>query len=140
MEYKIITKDILNRETGEVTPTDFMEVKKKKRVKGGFRMTYAKHDEILKDICKSQKDIDVFFRIRDTFTYQRVETTLPARDIAKELKTSQSKVSSIIKQMIEHGLLKRVSRGVYRLNPFMFLPYKSNAEQLQKEWEELNNE
>lgn len=139
MEYEIITKHILNPETGKIETKDFKATKEKSRIRGGFRMTYAKHDEILKEICNSSKDIEVFLRIRDTFTHQRIESPLPARDIAKELNTSPSKVSTIIKKMIEYEMLKRVSRGVYRLNPFMFIPYKADAKTLQKEWSEFTN-
>jgi hypothetical protein len=37
-------------------------------------------------------------------------------------------------KMVESDLLMRIDRGLYRLNPFAYLPYQSDGALLQKEW------
>ena len=100
-------------------------------------MVYKSYDDIQILALKSALDIKIFLYIRDKFTYQRIENSLSARQIAKEFDTSPSKVTTLIRKLIELKFLKRVDRGIYRMNPFMFIPYKANAELLQKEWKEL---
>ena len=137
---KIITQRVLNESTGELESKDYREVKRYSKVKGGYRMTYKSYDEVQVETLKSSLDIKIFLYIRDKYTYQRVENVLSARDISKELGVATSKVANLIKKLTEANFLLKVSRGTYRMNPFMFIPYKSNAEQLQKEWEELKND
>ena len=64
---------------------------------------------------------------------------MPSKEIAKKLKTSQQKVSGIIKRMVDEDVLRRVSRGIYKLNPFVYMPYMANGEKLQKEWENTDD-
>ena len=42
--------------------------------------------------------------------------------------------------MLEINLLMRIDRGIYRLNPFAYLPYQSDGALLQKEWLRLKEE
>ena len=39
--------------------------------------------------------------------------------------------------MVREQLLLKVARGVYRLNPYMVLPFKSDGELLQTEWTQI---
>ena len=135
----IITKRVLNENTGELETKDFREIKSTSRLRGGFRLMYKTHDEAISNIIKSSKDYEIVIYIRDQFTYQRIEVSLPAREIAKKLSTSQSKVSTIIKRMLEETMLKRITRGIYRFNPYMYIPYKSDGVSLQREWKELED-
>ena len=136
---KIITQRVLNIDTGELESQDYKAIKPIRSIKGGYRMTYKSYDEIQANLLKSQLDIKIFLYIRDKFTYARIEAHISARDIAKKLKTTPSKVSTLMKTLVDNDFLKRVDRGIYRMNPFMFIPYKSNAELLQKEWKKLND-
>ena len=139
MKYKIITQKVLNESTGELESQDYKHFGSKAYVKGGFRMSYKSYDEIQIKLLKSSKDIEIFLYIRDKFTYARVETSLPAREISIQLGTSQPKVSRLIKELVENDFLKRATRGIYRMNPYMFIPYKSNGLQLQKEWSNVGS-
>ena len=99
-------------------------------------MVYKSYDEALLQIIKSRTDMELVIHIRDLFTYQRTENVLSKTDISK-LGVSEQKVTTIIKRMLDAGLLLRVARGIYRLNPYMYLPYKANAETLQTEWNDI---
>jgi len=137
MNYSIITHSILNPETGEVETKDFREVKTNKGAKGGWKMVYAAYDEAVKNIISSKKDYEILVYIRDKFTWKRVENVLSKKDISSNFNVSERKVTDIINRMVKESLLFRIERGIYRLNPFMFLPYKADAKALQKEWREL---
>ena len=134
---KIVTHIILNEDTGELTNKDFREVQEYKKVRQGFRMVYKSYDEVLLQIVKSNLDLKIVTSIKDMFTYNIIEVGISAIDLSKKLNTSKQKVNKIIKTMVDYRLLKRVRRGVYRLNPYMFIPYKSEAELLQKEWNDI---
>lgn len=135
---KILSLKVLNDDTGELENKTFHETKEKKHgARGGFRMVYLDYDQALLQIVKSTKDLEIVIHIRDMFTHARWENVLSKVDLAKDLDVSEQKVSDIIKRMVNTHLLKRVSRGVYRLNPYMYLPFKADAYTLQKEWKEL---
>ena len=135
--YDSISKQVLNQATGELEWKQFKEVKERKRVKGGFKMVYKSYDEATINIITSTLDLKILIYIRDLFTYARTENVLSKIDIAKAMEVSQPKVSTIIKKMVDTNLLMRVSRGTYRLNPFMYLPFRANGEELQDEWNNL---
>ena len=133
----IITKKVLNDNTGELEPTRFREEIKLKNIKGGFRRMYKTYDTALLEIVKSGKDLEIVLMVRDMFTYQRVETTLPKHVIANKLEVSERKVTDVIGRMTDSGLILRIGTGVYRLNPFMYLPFRADGEMLQEEWTAL---
>ncbi len=137
---KIITQKVLNENTGELESQCYRRLKHISKIRGGYRMVYKSYDDIQVSLLKSSKDIEVFLIIRDKFTYARIESNISAVTISKTLNISVPKVSRLIKSLVDNDFLMRVDRGIYRLNPFMFIPYKSNAELLQKEWREIKNE
>ncbi len=137
----IITHKVLNEDSGELEPKDFKQVKEYKKIKGGFAMMYYKnYDAVLEAVITSKKDMELFNHIRGKFTYARIEVVLSTADVATEVGISKPKVSRFIKQLLELNFLHRVGRGTYRMNPFIFLPYRSNAEELQAEWNKLKKE
>lgn len=131
---RILTQQTLNKITGEIEDVEYKEIKEKKQIRGGFRMVYKDYDTVLLSIVKSGKDLELLLFIRDLFTYNKIEIYIQSTEISKSFKVAKSKVSMIIKAMVDNKLLMRVDRGVYRLNPFMYLPYRSEAEVLQREW------
>ena len=106
-------------------------------IKGGFRVVYLEYDEVTEKVITSNADIKLFNWITNKFTYKQTEVTLTSSDYKH---VSQPKFSKFIKKLVEIKYLMRVSRGVYRLNPFMYLPYKSNGHELQQEWSTLSNQ
>ena len=110
------------------------EIKTTKKIKSGFRMMYKSYEEAMEQIISSKKDYAIAIHIKNLFTYNKIEIYIQSTEISKSFKVAKSKVSMIIKAMVDNKLLMRVDRGVYRLNPFMYLPYRSEAEVLQREW------
>ena len=135
----IITKKVLNENTGELESQSYKQIRKRKKIRGGFRMVYKTYDDAVLEVVKSKKDLEILIYIRDLFTYNRVENVLSKVDIAKALKVSEQKASVVIRRLLDSNLIKKVSRGIYRLNPYMYLPFRSDAENLQQEWNNIKN-
>lgn len=129
-----ITHKILNETTGELEPKQFDEIVKKKRIKGGFRMTYKSYDDALLAIVKSTKDLELVIFIRDMFTYRQVEVNLSTSYLQEQTGMAKSKITEVISRMVAAELLRKVRRGVYKLNPYMYVPFRADAETLQAEW------
>lgn len=101
---------------------------------------YSEYDKALLKIIRSTKDLEIVIHIRDMFTYRRDDNVLSKIDLSRTLNVSERTISDIIKRMVEVKLLRRVSRGVYRLNPFMYLPFRADGYELQQEWKSYNGE
>ena len=134
-----ITHKILNETTGELEPKQFDEIVKKKRIKGGFRMIYKSYDDALLAIVKSTKDLELVIFIRDMFTYRQVEVHLSTSYLQEQTGMAKSKITEVISRMVAAELLRKVRRGVYKLNPYMYVPFRADAEELQSEWIKLIN-
>ena len=135
-----ITHKVLNDITGELEDKQFDEVSKRKHIKGGFRMVYKSYDDALLSIVKSTKDLELVIFIRDMFTYMQVEANLSTDYLQKKTGLAKSKITEVISRMVTSKLLYKVRRGVYRLNPYMYLPYKADSELLQAEWLKLTKD
>ena len=134
---KIVSHKILNEDTGEVETRDFKEIQKRKKVKGGFNMIYHKsYEEVMEQSIKSNKDLKLFNWITNQFTYKKSIAPLIYSECKIDI--SQPTFSKMIKKLLDLGYIKRKGRGLYLLNPFIYLPFKADAEELQKEWNENN--
>ena len=136
----IVSHQVLNNETGELETKDFKELKQSKRMRGGFRMVYKKYDEVVIEVCKSQLDIKLLVYIRDIFTYNNIDQYISAAEVADHFGITRQKTSGFIKKLLDVDLVRRSSRKRYRLNPFMYIPYKADAAMLQAEWNELSKQ
>lgn len=134
----IIAHQVLNETTGELENKDFVEVSKAKKIKGGFNMIYHKsYEQITEEAIKSNKDLKLFNWITNRFTYNKVEVPLVFTECPIDV--SQPQFSRMIKQLNELDYIMRVSRGIYRLNPFIYVPFRASAEELQHEWETIKS-
>ena len=137
MKYTIITENIINSQTHEITTKDFKEILPRSKLRGGFILIYPKkYDEVMIEVIQGTKDLRVFLHIKNSFTKTKVEISLNARKISETLEVSTPKVTSVIGKMLKADMLMRVERGIYRMNPFIYIPYKSDPD-LQSEWLEL---
>lgn len=106
-----------------------------KNIKGGFNMIYHKaYEDIMEEVINSKKELKLFNWITNKFTYQRIEVPLPFTEVSF---ISKRQFSEMIKKLVELKYIQRISKGLYRLNPFIYLPYRSDATQLQQEWNDI---
>ena len=135
---KSITHKVLNESTGELEPKTFNEESELINIKGGYvKMYYKNYDEVMIESIKSNLDTRLFVRIREHFTYDKKEALVSPSKIAEDYKTSRQNVTKFIEKLVELKFIMRVGRSEYRLNPFMYIPYKAKGDILQKEWDEL---
>jgi len=129
----IITHKVLNEATGELEPTEFTEVAKKSRIKGGFNLMYHKsYEEVVEAVISSNTDMRLFNWVTNQFTYKTSIAQLVHKQCSVQV--SQPKFSKFIKLLLDVEYIRRVGRGVYMLNPFIYVPYKANAAELQNDW------
>lgn len=135
----IIQHQVLNDTTGELEVKNFIEQRTAKNLRGGFNMIYHKsYEEVTEAAIKSNNDIKLFNWVTNQFTYARVEVPLIYGDCP--VSVSQPTFSRMIKSLVELGYLKRVSRGLYRLNPYIYIPYKADGSELQADWLKLTKD
>ena len=115
-------------------------LRNRKQIRGGFRMVYKSYDDALLSIVKSTKDLELTIFIRDMFTYMQVEVSLSTDYLQKQTGLAKSKITEVISRMVTAKLLYKVRRGVYRLNPYMYIPFRADSELLQAEWLKLTKE
>lgn len=129
----IITKKVLNETTGELESKDFKQLKESKRIKGGFLLMYYKDFNYIQEhSITSAKDVALFNWITNKFTYIKSTTSLNYSDCTVNI--SKASFHKFIKKLIALRYLHRISRGEYLLNPFIYLPYKSDEAKLQEQW------
>jgi len=129
---KIITKQVLNEKTGELEMKDFVELTKYKKLQSGYNLMYSNmFFDMLKNVLKS-KEVEVIVWVTKQFTYKRIEANLSYSICSVNI--SKPHFMKILRTLVKYGYLMRISKGIYRLNPFMYIPYRANASELQKEW------
>jgi len=85
----------------------------------------------------SKLEMKIFIEIRDSFTKNKVEVNLSQVELAKKFDSTKSTVNRLIKKFIDIEFLIKIERGIYRMNPFIYVPYQADAQILQEEWKEL---
>ena len=133
-----MTKIILNEDSGELEKQLFTrDVKQKSRGKQGWTKMYKNGYDMVMLNLNSKLEMRLFIAIRDSFTRNRVEVNISQVKLVEEFNTTKSTVSRFIKKLVEIEFLMKIDRGVYRMNPFIYVPYQEDALMLQKEWEEM---
>ena len=134
-----MTKLVLNEESGEIEKQLFTrDVEKKKyRGKQGWVKMYKNGYDMVMLNLNSKLEMRIFIEIRDSFSKNRVEVSISQVELAKKFDSTKSTVNRLIKKFIEIEFLFKVERGIYRMNPFIYVPYQADAQILQEEWKEL---
>ena len=136
----IHTKELYDAETGEpvmVKSEETMVEEKKESASQGWTMVYYKdYDEILLECAKSIMEIRIILHVRDKFSHKKIDANLSPTEIAKEMKVSVSSIKRVMKRLKSYSFVAQGKDKTYRLNPFIFVPYHSNAIELQNHWRE----
>jgi hypothetical protein len=138
---KIYIELVCDRETGELSTRDYTEIPIRKNLRGGFNIVYMnEYEKASVNVVYSNLDFRLLSQIRSLFKKTQTEVSVPISKLAKNNNTSRQTVSKVINKMLQADMLIRVSRGIYRFNPYMYIPYGGDGETLQKEWNELKIE
>jgi predicted regulator of amino acid metabolism with ACT domain len=92
------------------------------------------------NVVYSNLDFRLLSQIRSLFKKTQTEVAIPISKLAKNNDTSRQTVSKVVNKMLQADMLMRMSRGIYRFNPYMYIPYGGDGESLQKEWNEIKIE
>ena len=94
--------------------------------------------DIVATTCKSPKDTTILnqlLEMSDDTSRIRIDNVT---SLAKELGVSRSKLNAILLAQVNGGLFKKLSQGVYFVNPFIFIGRRVTSnkkrEALQTEW------
>lgn len=99
-----------------------------------FDIQYPEYDIALKQIVKSKKDLEIVLYIKNMFIKKEIK--ISPIEISQKLKISSIKVSDIIIKMTKHNIIMVTEEFlIFRLNPYMIIPYGFNGAELQQEWD-----
>jgi len=135
----IITKSILNNQTGEIDDEEFIQRKSKtKTYKGGWRMMYIDFEYVLIEM-KSPKEVKALLQLKNMFKASTNQIVINKSRMCKDFGMTRVTFSNFITRLISYDFLIELIDKQYRMNPFMYLPYRSNGKELQDEWEKIRN-
>jgi len=133
-----MTKLVLNEESRELEAQLFIRDRERKNSgKQGWTKMYKNGYDMVMLNLNSKLEMRMFISIRDSFTKNRVETSISQVKLAEELGSTKSTVNRFVKKLVEIDFLMKIERGIYRMNPFIYIPYQADALFLQSEWEKL---
>jgi len=136
-----MTKLVLNEESGELESQLFIKsVEIKNSGKQGWTKMYKNGYDMVMLNLNSKLEMRLFIAIRDSFTKNRVEVHISQVKLAEEFNTTKSTVNRFVKKLVDIKFLMKIDRGIYRMNPFIYVPYQVNAHLLQQEWEDLSDD
>jgi len=137
MKYeRIITEQIVNSNTGEIEDREFKETMESTGLRGGFTMMYQNsYEQIQIDTLKSNRDIELFHWITHHFTARQTESKISYKGC--KVKISRPSFMALIKRLVDEKYLMRVDKSIYRLNPYVYLPYRADGPVLQAEWQSI---
>lgn len=140
-----ITHKVLNEQTGEFESKEFIEKRQATGIAGGWRMVYTnRYQEIMMNVCSGKTSTAIFIWVSSQYKKNNIEIALKYDNAKKCIpKLSKSQYHTVLKQLIQLDFIRKVSRGIYRMNPYIYLPYglKTNEiVQLQQEWNQLTQD
>jgi len=136
----IITKSILNNQTGEINNEEFVQRKSKtKTCKGGWKMMYSDFEYVLIRM-KSPKEVKALLKLKNMFKASTNQIVINKSTMCQNFEMTRVTFSNFVTRLISFNFLIELSDKQYRMNPFMYLPYKSPASELQEEWEKIRDE
>lgn len=138
-EVTVVALDVVHPDTGEMFSINGRAVKQHKyynirnlNFKGNIMDLFTYQAEL----CRSSKDIEMFrdllFAV-DKYNELRVNIS----DFAVKVGVSRQRMTKFLADAVAIGFMKKVDRGVYGINPFVFRSKGSNNETIEKaqrEW------
>ena len=131
-----IPMEVLNPETGEFETKRFTQDSTYNTgIKQGWRRMYIAYDEVMEHL-NSQKEIQMFIHIRNLFTKSKPNVNINQTKLAKEFDVNRVTLNRFVKKLTSVEFINKEDDSSYRMNPYMFIPYRADAKTLQEEWNE----
>jgi len=89
-------------------------------------------------ICKSPKDINILNMLLDTHDNENKIRIDNITNLAKDIGISRSKLNSLLKKCVDTDLFRKLDRGIYFINPYIFIGRRvrsnKDRESCQAQW------
>jgi predicted transcriptional regulator of viral defense system len=93
------------------------------------------------ETCKSPKDISILNRLLDTAYSDNTIQIDNVTMLAEEYEVARSKLNGLLKAFEKAGLFKKLDRGIYFINPFIFVGKRVKSNELrevaQQKWRSI---
>jgi hypothetical protein len=93
------------------------------------------------ETCKSPKDISILNRLLDTAYSDNTIRIDNVTTLAEEYEVARSKLNGLLKAFEKAGLFKKLDRGIYFINPFIFVGKRVKSNELreaaQQKWRSI---
>ena len=88
---------------------------------------------IMEKTCKSAKDISVFNALTERTDKENKVRIDNISDLAKTLEVSRPKLTMFLKALVTNGFFHKLDRGVYMINPIIFVGRRVRSNTLRAE-------
>ena len=88
---------------------------------------------IMEKTCKSAKDISVFNALTERTDKENKVRIDNISDLAKTLEVSRPKLTMFLKALVTNGFFHKLDRGVYMINPIIFVGRRVRSNALRAE-------
>ena len=119
-----MTKLVLNETSGELETQLFIrDIEVKNSGKQGWTKMYKNGYDMVMLNLNSKLEMKIFIATRDSFSRTKIETNISQVKLAEKFNTTKLTVNRFIKKLVEIGFLIKIERGIYRMNPFIYISY-----------------
>ena len=91
---------------------------------------------IMADLCRSPKDIQILNSLTDKLDKENTLRIDNISNLAKELGVSRPKLTMFLKSMEDYSFADKLDRGIYFVNPYVFVGKRVNSNKLREELQE----
>jgi len=89
---------------------------------------------------KSPKEIKALLKLKNIFKASTIQIVINKSTMCKDFEMNRVSFSNFITRLISYDFLIELNDKQYRMNPFMYLPYKSSGLELQEEWNKIRED
>ena len=139
--------DVINPNTGEVFTTKGAntETSKYYSIKHiTSRINAMTLFNIMEKVCKSSKDISLTNKLIEMVSKENEIRIDNITELSKNFSVVRSKLNALLKAYETNNFLYKLDRGVYLVNPFIFVGRRVRSNKLreaaQMKWDSLNKE
>jgi len=123
---------------------DTRKYKRVSKIKGGFSKMYSNDYIKTQELTIRSKTDLLIWNWFITNTQDNNLVYLNSTKLADKMQISRQAIHKFIKKAIEAGFIRRINRGEYQINPFIYIPHKITSEEdlflMQKGWKEYEKQ
>jgi hypothetical protein len=126
--------DIIDISTLDKSTELDSSLRKVKKIRGGWNMTYAEGYDLVILQLTSKKETLLFLHIKSLFNKANSRVVLSPKVLSKVSGYDAKYISKSLKKLVGLDFIMQLEDKSYLMNPFIVVPIGSDAESLQNEW------